>query len=161
MPDCACQDRQLKIWIDGDGCSRKAVKAAVGLARESGIAIEIAADRHLAGVSHARQTVVEHGSGRSDAVIIAGSRPGDLVITRDLSLARQLLNRHVHVLSDRGRLWSKKQLSQRLEDAAIMQAMRTGGMVRNQRAAYSDVDCRQFTTALGKLLRGSEIHFNS
>ncbi|OQX29103.1 MAG: hypothetical protein B0D92_05505 [Spirochaeta sp. LUC14_002_19_P3] len=144
----------MKIWIDGDGCSRKAVEAAVKLARESGIAVEIAADRFLPGLSYAGQTVVEHGSGRADAAIIAGSQPGDLAITRDLSLARQLLNRQVQVLSDRGRVWSEKELSRRLEDAAIMQAMRTGGMVRKQRAAYSDEDCRQFTVALGQLLRG-------
>lgn len=116
--------------------------------------MEIVADRYLRGLTGDwfHFTIVDHGSGRTDTFIENNSQPQDLVLTRDLILARQLTVRGVRVMNDRGRVWNEETLAKRIEDAIIMRAMKEGGMVSEQKSAYSNKDVRRFSQALSRLL---------
>lgn len=144
----------MKLWIDGDSCPKGALTAALGLARRACVAAEVVADRSLGIVEEngIRLTVVAHGSGRTDAVITEGSRPGDVVVTRDLFLADRLMSDGVRVMNDRGRIWTEKALKRRMEDGAIMRAMREGGMTAKQAPGYSGKDVLAFSISLESLL---------
>ncbi len=144
----------MKIWIDGDNISSRALTAALKSAEQAGVVVEIVADRHLHGLTGEwfHFTVVGHGSGRTDTFIEKNSQPQDLVLTRDLILAKQLTVRGIRVMNDRGRVWTEKSLTKRIEDAIIMRAMKEGGMVSRQKSAYSHKDVQQFSQALNRLL---------
>jgi uncharacterized protein YaiI (UPF0178 family) len=115
--------------------------------------VEVIADRPIKGVkeSGAVLTVIPGGTGAVDTILIRDVQPGDLVLTRDLRLGLQLLNKGAAVLNDRGRIWTAKDLKFRLEEADIVLAMRNGGVARNRLGSYSGEDARKFSESLKKL----------
>lgn len=95
------------IWVDGDGCSREARRILFRLAEKGQASIQLVANRTLRikETSHVRMIVVNTEEGAVDHYILAHVGGGDIVITRDVLLAQQLLAKNAHVLSDRGRVF--------------------------------------------------------
>ena len=140
----------MKIYVDGDSCPRLALQAILKASRIQGIALELVADRHIRAFEEGggKVSLVDKGSGDTDPLIIGKASTGDLVITRDLYLARELLGRSVSVMNDRGILWDKRNLENRIEDSQIMMAMRAGSLVNTQSYHYDKHDARNLYDAL-------------
>ncbi len=148
----------MKLWIDGDNFPAPALKIALNLVCRRGVPADVVADRRIDGVEgeHIRLIQVDHGSGLADSLISEGAGPSDVVLTRDLGLAHRLVVKGVTVMNDRGRIWSKKALMRRMEDAGIMRAMRAGGMVSWRGYEYNAEDACLFKAKLTSLLEDDE-----
>ena len=142
----------MTVWVDGDSCHRKAMKQLLDRGRR--IRLVVLADRSIPGVSDsgAEMKVVGHGSGTVDDLIVEQSRAGDLAVTRDLELARRLLDKGLRVLNDRGREWTPPALERRIQEASLMQAMKAGGLAAARVPSYGSDEERAFGKALTRVL---------
>lgn len=138
----------MTLLIDGDSCPKLALEAILSLRKNHNIPLEIVADRLLPSWCAEFLTLVEKGSGKTDSLILERAQKNDLVLTRDLYLARELIKRGSAVMNDRGILWDSIRLERRIEDSRIMQAMRAGGMVQHQSARYTAADARMLYDSL-------------
>ena len=142
----------MRIIVDGDSCAREALDAVLAVGRRRSIAVTPVADRPLPGDAEPLRIPVTHGSGETDDRIVEIAVPGDLVITRDLELALRLVQQGIDVMNDRGRIWSLRDLQRRIEEAAIVEAMRRGGMAAGRFRDYDRADAAAFAAALERLI---------
>ena len=151
----------MKLWIDGDSFPRSALLIALQTAHRANVTVEVVSDRPLENTVYdkgrmnetaAQFSLVPEASGQTDDYIITNSQPGDIAATRDLELAERLLVKGLHVLNDRGKVWSAKSLARRLEDSRIMHAMRMGGMTAGRRVNYDRENALDFRMGLETLI---------
>jgi hypothetical protein len=64
-----------------------------------------------------------------DAAIVEMVKPGDLVITADIPLAAQVIERQAHALNPRGELYTKDNIQGRLAMRNLLSELRDGGVV--------------------------------
>ncbi|UOQ42494.1 DUF188 domain-containing protein [Halobacillus salinarum] len=91
------------IWVDADSCP---VKDEI-LETSSLFSITplfITTINHFSGKAEGSWTFLDDGSQSVDLYIVNHVKPGDIVITQDLSLAVLLTSRRVYVITPRGKL---------------------------------------------------------
>ncbi len=101
------------IWIDADSCSREARNIVMRLTRRIDIKVVLVANHPLRIRENNRIQVVLCGVGRdaADDYIHAESRPGDIVVCRDIALTQRLLSKGAHVLNDRGKIYTEQSIA--------------------------------------------------
>ena len=144
----------MKLWIDGDSCPRAAMNIALKAQGRSNLHVVVVADREVPGVREAGadMILVPHGSGEADNLVVEHSEKNDIALTRDFPLGIRLLEKGVTVISDRGRIWTLRQLKDRAEEAQIMKAVRLGGITKKSIRKYSREDSQAFAAALDAIL---------
>ena len=116
----------MQILVDADSCPRAAREMILRFSSRLGIKSVFAANHPIPGLpgfnDNQKQTAFETahetvffelcppGEGEADRRILELAKNGDLVITRDLPLAEQLVNAGVTVLDDRGRAFTKENI---------------------------------------------------
>jgi len=103
----------MQILVDADSCPRPAREMILRFSSRLGIKSVFAANRPIPGLPVFETVFFElcpPGEGEADRRILALAKSGDLVITRDLPLAEQLVDAGIAVLDDRGRTFTKENI---------------------------------------------------
>ena len=107
----------MLIFVDADSCPRAAREMVLRFSARLGLKSIFAANRPIPGISELEKTAVmelcDSGEGAADKRIVELAGPGDLVLTRDLPLAEQLVEAGITVLDDRGRVFTKENIKER------------------------------------------------
>lgn len=134
----------MTFWIDADSCPR-AVRAIVARRAEKlGVRCIFVACRPVPAEHRAEVRTVPCGDQAADRVILEGLGPEDLVVTRDLHLAAEVLDRGASALSDRGVEWRPDSLRERLSVARAAREIYTLGLERRPGKTYDSSDVRKF-----------------
>jgi uncharacterized protein YaiI (UPF0178 family) len=144
----------MEIWVDADACPvaikeilfRAAMRTRVRLTLVANHAIRVPKSPFI----HAVQ--VEHGFDVADDEIAKRCQAGDLVITSDIPLAAQILDKGGYALSPRGEAFSANDIQARLTMRDFLDTMRASGVVTGGPAALSQNDRKQFAGQLDSLL---------
>ncbi len=99
-----------------------------------------------------RAVQVPGGFDVADAEIVARVRPGDLVITADIPLAAQAIEKGAAVLDPRGERLSAANIGERLNLRDFMQGLRDSGVATGGPAALSAADKQAFGRELDRWL---------
>jgi uncharacterized protein YaiI (UPF0178 family) len=92
------------------------------------------------------------GEGAADDRIVALALRGDLAITRDIPLARRLVEKDVYVLDDRGRLYTRENIGERLSLRNFMVDLANRGLSPERSAAYGKKELKALADSLDRLL---------
>lgn len=95
---------------------------------------------------------VKPGFDVADNEIIKRLEAGDLVITGDIPLAAEVIEKGGHALNPRGELYSADTIRARLNMRDFMDTMRASGMNTGGPPALSQSDRQSFANHLDKLL---------
>jgi uncharacterized protein YaiI (UPF0178 family) len=144
----------MEIWVDADACPvvikeilfRAATRTGVRLTLVANQAVRVPKSPHI----HAVQ--VEPGFDVADNEIVKRCRAGDLVITSDIPLAAQVLEKGGYALSPRGEMFSSNDIQARLTTRDFLETMRASGVVTGGPPALSQNDRKQFAGQLDSLL---------
>lgn len=144
----------MQIWIDADGAPvamREIVfKAAIRLQ----VPVVLVANRwqQTPPSRLIRAVVVGQGMDVADDYIVAHCEPGDIVISADIPLAAEAVEKGAIVLQHRGEVLDADNVRQRLAMRDFMEEMRATGTMGGGPPAY-DVKARQaFANSLDRLL---------
>jgi hypothetical protein len=88
----------------------------------------------------------------ADNHIVTALGPGDLVITADIPLAAEAIERGAHAINPRGERYTPNNIRQRLAMRDFMETMRSSGVVTDGPSSYSQVDRKAFADALDRFL---------
>jgi hypothetical protein len=88
----------------------------------------------------------------ADNEIVKRLSEGDLVITSDIPLAADAIEKGAYALSPRGELYSADSIGARLNMRDFMDTMRASGVVTGGPPALSQSDRKSFANHLDKLL---------
>jgi uncharacterized protein YaiI (UPF0178 family) len=99
-----------------------------------------------------RAIQVEAGFDVADNRIVQELETGDLVITADIPLASEVIEKNAHALNPRGEFYSKENIQERLTMRNFMEELRASGVDTSGPNAFSAADRKAFAAQLDKFL---------
>jgi uncharacterized protein YaiI (UPF0178 family) len=144
----------MQIWVDADACPnvikeilfRAADRVAVQVTLVANQAISVPRSRHV------RSIQVASGFDVADDYIVQQANAGDLVITADIPLASEAIDKGCMALNPRGNLYTVENIRQRLNMRDFMDTMRASGLDTGGPPALSKSDRMAFANQLDRIL---------
>lgn len=148
----------MRIWVDADACPVVIKEILYRAAERTGTELTLVANQPLAVPRSPviRALQVPGGFDVADNEIVRRAAPGDLVVTADIPLAAEILDKGAHALNPRGERYSPETIRERLNMRDFMDTMRASGINTGGPPAISQADRQAFANELDKFLaRGS------
>ena len=145
----------MSIWVDADACPVVIKEILFRAADRTGILVTLVANQALrVPPSRYIKTVqVSAGFDVADNEIVKRLEQGDLVITSDIPLAAEAIEKGALALSPRGELHSTENIGARLNMRDFMDTMRSSGVeMSGGPAAFSQRDKQDFANKLDQFL---------
>ncbi|HCP79011.1 MAG: DUF188 domain-containing protein [Pusillimonas sp.] len=144
----------MNIWVDADACPAVIKDILYRAAQRSQLPLTLVANQMLRTPPSPliRAVQVPRGFDVADDYIVERSTTGDLVITADIPLASEVLNKGALVLNPRGERYTADNISERLSMRDMLDELRSSGVDTGGPAAFSQADRRAFAGALDRIL---------
>ena len=145
----------MKIWVDADACPVVVKEILYRAADRTGVQLTLVANQPLntPTSSNINTVQVQQGFDVADDEIVKRCEPGDLVITSDIPLAAEVIEKGAHALSPRGELHTKENIGARLNMRDFLDTMRSSGVeMSGGPAAFSQRDKQEFANNLDRFL---------
>ncbi|MCL2763262.1 MAG: DUF188 domain-containing protein [Treponema sp.] len=144
----------MKILVDADSCPRDARELTLRAVTRRGIQAVFAANRPIPGIAGERITmeVCPLGDNAADNRLVELAVPGDLAVSRDLALAKRLLEKDVTVIDDRGRVFTRDNINELLSLRDFVVGLAENGLGVERTASYGKKDLKKFADSLDRQL---------
>jgi uncharacterized protein YaiI (UPF0178 family) len=144
----------LKVWVDADACPvvikeilfRAAERTGIQLTLVANQAIRVPPSRYISSIQ------VTSGFDVADDEIVKRLEAGDLVITGDIPLAADVIEKGGHALNPRGEMYTTENIKARLNIRDFMDTMRGSGIDTGGPPALNQNDRKAFADHLDRLL---------
>lgn len=116
----------MKIWVDADACPIVIKEILIKAAMRTGIELTFIANHFIKvpSIPNIKSFQVPKGFDVADDEIVIRCDKGDLVITGDIPLAAEVIDKGALALSSRGELFDKGNIGARLNMRDFMDSMR-------------------------------------
>ena len=144
----------MKIWVDADACPGAIKEIMFSTAARTRVQLTLVANQPLR-IPPSRyidQLRVASGFEMAATEIVKRLNPGDLVITGDIPLAAEVIEKRGHALNPRGELYSADNIRARLNMRDFMDTLRASGIATGGPPPISQNDRKSFANQLDKLL---------
>ncbi|MBS4020717.1 MAG: YaiI/YqxD family protein [Dechloromonas sp.] len=144
----------MQIWVDADACPGVIKEIIYRAAERKQIKTTLVANQMLRTPpsKFIRAIQVASGFDVADAHIVDQLSAGDLVITADIPLAAQVIERGAHAINPRGELYTTATIRERLNMRDFMEGLRAAGIETGGPAAFSQADRQAFANQLDRFL---------
>jgi uncharacterized protein YaiI (UPF0178 family) len=144
----------VKIWVDADACPVVIKEILFKAADRTGLRLILVANRpmKIPRSSCISFVQVPAGSDVADNEIIGRMESGDLVITADIPLAAEVIDRGGQALNPRGELYSVENIRERLSMRDFMDSLRNSGVETGGPPPLAKNDRSAFANQLDRLL---------
>jgi uncharacterized protein YaiI (UPF0178 family) len=142
------------LWVDADACPRVARDIIVRAAERTQTPTWFVANHQvpLPPSPWVKPLSVASGFDAADDEIVRRLVPGDLLVTADLPLAQEAIDKGAAVMTNRGEALDRSNIRARVQMRDFMETMRSSGEHTGGPKGYSDVDRREFANALDRWL---------
>lgn len=148
----------MKIWVDADACPavikeilfRAAVRTKINTTLVANHALRVPPSPYISFMQ------VTHGFDVADNEIVTRLSSGDLVITGDIPLAAEVIEKGGQALNPRGELYTLENIKARLTMRDFMETLRSSGVHTGGPPALSQGDRQDFANQLDKILQKQE-----
>ncbi|MGB3225950.1 MAG: YaiI/YqxD family protein [Desulforhopalus sp.] len=144
----------MKIWIDADACPVVIKDILYKAAERTGVQLTLVANRpmRIPALRNINFVLVASGLDVADNEIVRLLDAGDLVITADIPLAANVLEKGGHALNPRGELYSEDSIKSRLSVRDFMESLRDSGIETGGPPTLNKGDRQNFANQLDKFL---------
>lgn len=144
----------MKIWVDADACPVVIKDILYRAARRTEVSMTLVANQPLSVPRSPYINTLQVGAGFdvADNEIVRRLDAGDLVITADIPLAAEVIDKGGHALNPRGELYTRENIGARLNMRDFMDTMRASGVQTGGPPALSKTDRQTFANALDRFL---------
>jgi hypothetical protein len=144
----------MQIWVDADACPVVIKEILFRAAQRTQIVTTLVANKLLRvpPSPFIRALQVPHGFDVADNKIAREVQPGDLVITADIPLAAQVIERGGTALNPRGEVYTPDNIRERLAMRDFMMELRSSGMDISGPSGFSHSDRQEFAAQLDRFL---------
>lgn len=145
----------MQIWVDADACPnvikdilfRAAVRMEMPLTLVANQPVRVPPSPYI------KTMQVAAGFDEADRRIAELVQSGDLVITADIPLAADVIEKGGHALNPRGELYTPDNIRERLTMRDFMDTLRASGVNTGGPAPLDQGDRKTFANQLDRLLR--------
>ena len=144
----------MKIWVDADACPNVVKEILFKAAQRTGVEMTLVANQYIRvpAAKNITSLQVESGFDVADDEIVRRLESGDLVITTDIPLAAEVIEKGGMALSSRGEMFDKENIRSRLNIRDFMDTMRSSGVQTGGPPALNHADRQNFANHLDRLL---------
>lgn len=144
----------MKIWVDADACPVVIKEILFRAADRTKTTTTLVANQFLRTPPSAyiKTMQVPSGFDVADNRIVLALEAGDLVITADIPLAAQVVEKNGYALNPRGELYTKANIQERLAMRDLMEELRGNGVEINGPSAFNHGDRQAFAAALDRFI---------
>lgn len=144
----------MKIWVDADACPVAIKEIIFRAAQRKEIETTFVANHALTVPKSPflKFVQVPKGFDVADNLIVQQADSGDLVITQDIPLASEVIEKGCHAINPRGERWTKENIGARLNMRDFMETLRSSGVQTGGPPALNQRDRMVFANALDRIL---------
>jgi len=145
----------MPIWVDADACPKVIKEVLYRAAEREQMMVTLVANQSLS-VPPSRFLLtlrVPAGFDVADNEIVQRAEAGDLVITADIPLAAEVMEKGAIALNPRGERYSEATIRERLTMRDFMDTMRASGVQTGGPPTLNQRDRQQFANELDKWLQ--------
>ncbi|HEB59314.1 MAG TPA: YaiI/YqxD family protein [Gammaproteobacteria bacterium] len=144
----------MQIWVDADACPRVIKDILFRAAERVRVPVTLVANQPLTvpRSPYIRTLRVAAGFDVADNEIMRCAEAGDLVVTADIPLAAEVIDKGAHALNPRGEMYTTDSIRQRLNMRDFMDTLRASGIQTGGPAALGQRDRQAFANALDRFL---------
>ncbi len=142
------------IWVDADACPRVIKDILFRAADRARIQVTLVANQPVSvpGSRFIRSIQVSSGFDVADNFIVRKCSAGDLVITADIPLAAEIVEKEALALNPRGEMYTAENVRQRLNMRDFMDTMRSSGLATGGPPPLSQQERQSFANELDRYL---------
>jgi uncharacterized protein YaiI (UPF0178 family) len=144
----------MKIWVDADACPGVIKEILFRAAQRTEVAVTLVANQavRIPPSPHIKMIQVASGFDVADNEIVKRVSPGDLVITADIPLAAEVIDKGGNALNPRGELYTIDNIKNRLTMRDFMDTLRSSGIDTGGPPALNQGDRKAFANQLDRFL---------
>lgn len=144
----------MNIWVDADACPAVVKDILYRAAERAQVILTLVANQPLRTPRSPfiRTLQVPRGFDVADNEIARRVEPGDLVVTADIPLAAQVIERGGDALDPRGELYSPDTIRERLTMRAFLDELRASGVQTGGPPPLAHGDRQRFANQLDRWL---------
>jgi len=144
----------MQILVDADACPKVIKEILFRVADRQRIQVTLVANKllHCPPAQFIRALQVPAGFDVADNKIVQMVELGDLVITADIPLAAEVIEKGGHVLNPRGELYTIDTIQECLTMRNFMENLRSSGVETGGPPSFSQGDRQAFANQLDKFL---------
>ena len=144
----------MRIWVDADACPKVIKDILFRVAERTGVPVTLVANQPVAvpRIPSVQAVQVERGFDIADNEIVRRCEAGDLVITADIPLAAEVIDKSATALNPRGELYTRENVRQRLNMRDFLDTMRASGVHTGGPPALDQRDRQAFANALDRFI---------
>ncbi|WP_394132107.1 YaiI/YqxD family protein [Shewanella maritima] len=142
------------IWVDADACPRPVKDMLFRAAERKQVQVILVANQ-LIGIpnsAYIKSIRVSSGFDEADNYIVQEMSAGDLLITADIPLAADAIEKGGIAINPRGTVYTHDNVRQSLNIRDFMETMRSSGIQTQGPSSFSQSDKHAFAQALDKWL---------
>ncbi len=145
---------KLQIWVDADACPKVIKDILFRAAERVKLPMTLVANQPLRTPPSRFIKSVQVGAGFdvADNYIVQQLNAGDLVITADIPLAAEVIEKGGRAINPRGELYTTENIRQRLTMRDFMDQMRASGVDTGGPPSFNHGDRQAFANQLDRLL---------
>ena len=147
----------MTIWVDADACPAVIKDILFRAAERTGVEVVLVAN-HSMRIPKLKQVRFMHVAGGFDVAddeIVQRLQAGDLVITADIPLASEAIDKGAAVITPRGERYTEQNIKARLTMRNFMDQMRSSGIQTGGPPALNNQDRKAFADQLDRWLAQS------
>jgi len=144
----------MKLWVDADACPVVIKEILFRAAERTRSTLTLVANQPIRVPSsqYIKTVQVPAGFDVADNEIVKRVEAGDLVITADIPLAAEVIEKGGHALNPRGELYTEENIRARLNIRDFMDTLRASGINTGGPPAISQSDRQAFANNLDRFL---------
>ena len=144
----------MKILVDADSCPKDARELILRTAKKRGLELVFAANRPIPGTEgkNIKMEICPPGDNSADDKLVELAVHGDLAVSRDINLAKRLLEKGTFVIDDRGRTFTPDNINELLSIRNFTVALAENGMETERIANYGKKELKLFADSLDRML---------
>jgi uncharacterized protein YaiI (UPF0178 family) len=144
----------MKIWVDADACPVVIKEILFRAARRTETLVTLVANQpiRVPGSPFVKTIQVPPGFDVADNEIVKRLDAGDLVVTADIPLAAEAIEKGGHALNPRGEMYTVDNIRARLNMRDFMDTLRSSGIQTGGPPTISQSDRQAFANNLDRFL---------
>lgn len=149
----------MKIWVDADACPVVIKEILYRAAERAKVQTILVANKLLRTPPSPYLQAIQVAAGFdvADNRIVQELSAGDLVITADIPLASEVIEKNAHALNPRGEFYSKENIKEHLTMRNFMEELRASGVETSGPNAFNVADRKSFAGQLDRFLANHHV----
>ncbi len=144
----------MKVWVDADACPVVVRDMLFKASERTGVPLILVANQMLRVPPLPQITAVQVSAGFdvADNEIVRRCSAGDLVITADIPLAAEVIEKGAMALNPRGERYTAENIRGRLNMRDFMETLRASGIQSGGQSSYGQREKQAFANQLDRIL---------